>query len=224
MYTLRMCASYMIRQRNPQLLGLPVDLRIDDFEQYCDALIVPRRPAPVIRHADRQTILTSMQFSLLPSWSKEPKVKFATHNARLETIDVKPVWRSVFVKKHCLVPMTAFIEPVYSGQFAGQMVAFAEIHGNTKLAAGIWDEWVNHETGEVITSFSIITFDPPPFVADTGHDRCPVFLSAEDGTAWLASEGQPAKELKNFLFAKRFIPELTATTHRLMKPGWEKRK
>lgn len=219
-----MCASYMIKQRNPQLLGFPVDLRIDDFEQYCDVVINPQRMGPVICLDSGRPVLTAMRFGLLPSWSKEPKVKFATHNARLETVDEKPVWKSVFVRRHALVPMTDFIEPIYEGQYAGNMVDFAAIDGQFIYAAAVWDEWTNKETGEVIPSFSILTSAAPPFVAQTGHDRSPVFLDIHQGREWLSSEGQIASALKDFLVSAQKAPELTVSIQRPMRPGWEKRK
>lgn len=219
-----MCASYMIKQRNPSHLHLPYDLRIDDFEQYLGTLIVPHRNAPVIRRTTGGPEIVEMKFSLLPSWSKDPKVKFATHNARLETIDEKPTWKKVFIQKHCLVPLSDFIEPIYENEFAGKMVAFSAADDTIMLAAGVWDEWVNKETGEVIPSFSIITHDPPHFIENIGHDRCPVFLSPADGAEWLKSEGQNPADLKNFLLESQAEIDFKVAPHRDMKPGWEKRK
>jgi len=213
----------MIRQRNPDQLGIPWEKRID-LEEYYDILIVPQRMAPAIKLESGAPILGAMRFALLPSWSKEPKVKFATHNARLETIDEKPTWRTVFVKRHCLIPLTDFIEPIYEGDYAGHMVAFAEKNGSISFAAGVWDEWVNKSTGEVIQSFSIITHEPPPFIADVGHDRCPVFLDEKSGLEWLNNEGHDSKQLKNFLLLKKQTPEFSVRKHRAMRPGWEKRK
>jgi putative SOS response-associated peptidase YedK len=209
----------MIRQRNPGQFGVATEMRID-IEEFYDRLIVPYRPAPVLVAGQIQI----MNFSMVPRWSKEAKVKFATHNARLETIDEKPTWKTVFVERHCLVPMSEFIEPIYDGEFAGHMVAFAEASGATIFAAGVWDEWVNRETGEVNHSFAIITHDPPPFVAGVGHDRCPIFLNRDNGAVWLESVRTPSADLKRFLLERNTVPELTAAKQRPMRPGWEKRK
>lgn len=211
-----MCASFMVRQHNPGQFGVPAE--------YYDVLIVPHHGAPVYRREGEGAVVTVMRFALLPSWAAEAKVKFATHNARLETIDSKPTWRTVFINKNCLVPMTDFIEPIYEGEHAGHMVAFAEKSDAAIFAAGVWDEWVNKQTGEVIQSFSIITHDPPPFVAATGHDRCPVFLGAEAARQWLGNEGASTGELKDFLIGSRHIPDFKVTRQRPMRPGWEKRR
>ena len=81
-----MCAQYMI-QIKPSVLfpdfqiSLPTD--IDDINERK----LPHKKTPVIvLSKDSRVMLTSMNFSLIPSWSKEPKGKFATHNPRVETI------------------------------------------------------------------------------------------------------------------------------------------
>ncbi len=217
-----MCASYMIKQRSlPQLV---TEVRTDDFEQYYDLLIVPHRPAPVIlSDGQNGAALKTMRFSLIPRWSQDAKPKFATHNARIETIVDKPTWREAFQKRHCLVPLTHFIEPIYEGDYAGHMVAFHQSEGQYLLAAGIWEEWANRQTGEVIESFSIITSEPPKFIADIGHDRGPVFLGEDAQKVWLALKEPPAA-MVNFLNSNRLHPEYQVEKQRAMRPGWEKRK
>jgi putative SOS response-associated peptidase YedK len=218
-----MCASYMIKQRHPGQFKLLTEARID-IAEYLDRVVVPYAKAPVLV-ANGDAVETSiMKFSLVPSWSKEPKVKFATHNARLESIIEKPTWRTVFGRKPCLVILTDFIEPIYEGSFAGHMVAFSPKSGQLIYAAGVWDEWVNKTSGEVLQSFAIITHDPPPFVASIGHDRSPIFLDEDHGHEWLVSAGTPQEELKEFLIFNAHVPDLQAESHRPMRPGWEKRK
>lgn len=112
----------------------------------------------------------------------------------------------------------------YEGRFAGHMVVFSPKSGQLIYVAGIWDEWVNQTSGEVVQSFAIITHDPPPFVAGVGHDRCPIFLDEDHGHEWLTSAGTPQQELKEFLIASAQVPDLQAESHRPMRPGWEKRK
>lgn len=213
----------MIKQRNPGMFKLLTEARID-VEEYFDKLIVPYTRAPVMV-ANGDTIdITPMKFSMVPSWSKEPKVKFATHNARLESIDEKPTWRNVFGRRHCLVLLTDFIEPIYEGEHAGFMVAFAAKNGGMVYAAGVWDEWVNKESGEVMQSFAIITHDPPPFVAGIGHDRCPIFLDEDAGHEWLNPSLIHKGEHKQFLLNAAQVPDLQVERFRAMRPGWEKRK
>jgi len=211
----------MIKQRSvPRLV---TEVRIDDFESYHNLLIAPHRPAPVIVAQDQNHTLKTMKFSLTPRWSKEAKPKFATHNARIETISEKPTWKEAFQKRHCLVPMTHFIEPIYEGEHAGYMVAFHRSDEGWLMAAGIWEEWVDKKSGEVTESFSIITGEPPRFIAKMGHDRCPIFLEGCAQKDWLRLNDSP-KAMIDFLNQKRSEQSFNVENFRPMKPGWEKRK
>lgn len=214
-----MCASFMIKQRNPDEYGLNVVVRTD-LEEYYDYYVVPYRMAPVILSVDKENIVRPMQFSLVPRWSKERKVTFATHNARVESVEEKPTWRDAFRKRHCLVPLTHFIEPIYSGEFAGFMVAFHRTDQNVLLAAGIWEEWVDKNSGEVLESFSIITSEPPEFIARVGHDRCPIFLNPSGAQSWISDS---LTNPKDFLLSNKADLNLEVEKFRPMKPGWEKR-
>lgn len=216
-----MCASFMIKQRKGIWQDY-VNAVKTDIEEFYDQLIVPYQMAPVIVQNGHVIEMRPMKFSLIPSWSKDPKPKFATHNARIETLADKPTWRDAFQRRHCLIPLTDFIEPIYKNEYAGHMVAFHQKSGEPLMAAGIWEEWTNKITGEVTESFSIITADPPQFIADVGHDRCPLFLNESSQKQWLTLRESPPKML-DFLRASRLKGDFAVEKHRPMKPGWEKR-
>jgi putative SOS response-associated peptidase YedK len=55
--------------------------------------------------------------------------------------------------------------------------------------AGLWDEWEDKATGEVLKSCTLIT-EPNDFVAEV-HDRMPVVLDFKDFASWL-NDGGPA--------------------------------
>jgi putative SOS response-associated peptidase YedK len=56
--------------------------------------------------------------------------------------------------------------------------------------AGLWENWTNKETGEVIRSFTIITTEPNDLMASI-HNRMPVILPPEHEDAWIAGEDAP---------------------------------
>ena len=163
----------------------------------------PYSMAPVIigNSNSSEYRLAHMNFSLVPHWSKEKKVKFATHNARLfgedgTPIYEKPSWKIPFQKFHCLIPMDSFLESVDEGPYAGNVIAFKRQDKEPMIAAGIYDQWIDKGTGEVIESFSILTHEPPKFILDAGHDRCPVFLNQEASLKWsFMSNIQPKQQL-----------------------------
>jgi putative SOS response-associated peptidase YedK len=53
--------------------------------------------------------------------------------------------------------------------------------------AGIWDEWANPETGEIVKSFSIITTTANSLLQKIPHHRSPVILAERDERTWLQS-------------------------------------
>jgi len=226
-----MCAQFTLF-RKPGNLAKRYELTIED-EMLLRPRFVPTYKAPVITRQGNHRTLRAMRFGLVPAWSKEPKVKFATYNARLMSEDKKtgkpvpiydkPTWRSAFRTHHCLVPMTTFIEPLYTGQYAGNMVAFQRTDQECLVAAGIWEEWTNTTTGEVIPSFAILTDDPLPFVKELGHDRSPVFLKEPAFDRWLIPEQGTPASFVDFLREVKEVPPLTAAIDRPLAKGWEKR-
>ncbi|WP_413560729.1 SOS response-associated peptidase [Bdellovibrio sp. HCB209] len=216
-----MCASYHLNTDAP---SLQKHINVILPEQFTFAkYVLPHAQAPVIVMHEADIVLKMMKFSLLPGWSKESKVKFATHNARLESIDTKPTWKVPFKKNHCLIPISDFVEPIYENEFAGNMVRFSEKADQLLLAAGIFDVWVDKETGETIESFSIITHDPPDFIMSIGHDRCPLFLPQSRYESWLGSATMSSEERKQFLLDSRAEISFKVEKERPLKEGWQKR-
>lgn len=223
-----MCAQFLIKARLRDLkerFGLTINLDSkNDLDQTWDERILPYKKAPVIVDKGRGPEVRLMNFSLIPSWSKESRVKFATHNARLETIDEKPTWKGPFQNHRCLVPLTDFIEPIYTGEYAGNMVSFHTHKHKLLAAAGVWSEWVDKKSGEVLESFAIITGDPSEFVKTLGHDRQPIFLNQKAFEEWLAAKKEDATKLKKLLLENIETNKFEVETDRPLKAGWEKRK
>lgn len=215
-----MCAQFSLQIAVEELrnLGIAVSPALETInERY-----LPHSKIPVIVQTTQGLKLTPMNFSLIPAWSKDAKVKFATHNARIETVTEKPAWREPFMSKHCLIPLTNFFESVYEGPHAGHIISF---QGENPLlfAAGLFDVWMNPQTKAPLFSCSILTTEPSAFILENGHDRTPIFLNFEDGKAWLILRGSE-KSMVDFLLSKNIYPDLQVTRDRPLKPGWEKRK
>ncbi len=123
-------------------------------------------------------------YSLSPAWASK-KVKFATYNARVETIFTKPTWRDPIRFKRCLVPLNAFYESIYEKEYAGNVVRFSRTDNMPLLAAGIWDSWINPTTKEASSGYAIVTRPPLKFIDEAGHDRSPIILHPEYFHEWL---------------------------------------
>ncbi|MCO6431230.1 MAG: SOS response-associated peptidase family protein [Deltaproteobacteria bacterium] len=219
-----MCAQFILRTSLTRLLErLGAAVLPSNKDLTLPERVMPFRSGAVLTLKDDSAVLELMQYSLVPSWSKEKRPKYATYNARLDTIESKAAWKKPFARNHCIVPISRFIEPIYCGEYAGNMVQFHDEASEFLLAAGIFDEWRGEPSGEPLRSFALITDEPCDYVREIGHDRQPIFL--EDGAAreWLKVNDIPVSQLKEFLRSNAVTPALTCEVDRPMKAGWEKR-
>lgn len=121
-------------------------------------------------------------WSLIPSWAKEAKLKFATFNARAETLAEKPAFRTAWRRsQRCLVPATAYGEwPVIDGSKQRHRITLAD--QKPMLFGGLWEQWRQGE--DVRNSFTVITVPPVAQIAWV-HHRMPLMLDEADVDRWL---------------------------------------
>lgn len=132
----------------------------------------------------------SFRWGLIPFWVKEEKqadeIKRMTLNARADTIFSKPSFREPIMKKRCIVPSTGYFEWRHEGNQKIPYYIFLKDEEIFSMA-GIYDEWLDKSTGEIIKTFSIITTGANPltdYIHNTKH-RMPAILSQEDEEKWL---------------------------------------
>jgi putative SOS response-associated peptidase YedK len=228
--TFRMCAEFITSSvildyaRSHQI---PISLKEDSIKD--GTHVLPHSHAPVLIHTPKGAEVRSMVFSLTPSWSKERRVPFATFNARLDSLASKPTWRVPFARHRALVPMQGFIEPCYSGPFAGTMVRFCPQQQTSILppalwAAAVFDRWIDPHSKEELLSFAIITDTPGAAVASIAHDRQPLLIRTECKDSWLDPTLIDPQTILTLIPEIRAAEALLPEVDRHMKPGWEKRR
>ncbi len=183
-----MCVQFLISS-NLKILAREYGAVWDgDFEW--KPHVFPRYIAPVLVAEQARTI-KPMAFGLIPFFEKEEKPKKIFHNARVETVAEKPSFKRPFVQNRCIVPMESFFEFVPGPVGKKRLIRFAPADGSLLSAAGIWSIWKS-PAGTEIRSFSILTTEPPAFIAEHGHDRCPLFIDKAAIDPWLdPSEKRP---------------------------------
>jgi putative SOS response-associated peptidase YedK len=148
--------------------------------------VCPTDPVDVVT-AERH--LVTMRWGLVPWWWNKPlkELRMATFNARAETVETKPVFRDAFKRSRCLIPMSGYYE--WQNTPGGKQPWYFTARDDSALltAAGLWDEWKNHETGERLKSCTMVVTEPNEFAAEI-HDRMPVFLTEEQFAPWLSGE------------------------------------
>ncbi|EEG78614.1 protein of unknown function DUF159 [Dethiobacter alkaliphilus AHT 1] len=71
--------------------------------------VAPTQEVPVITGSEKRR-LVQMRWGLVPHWAKEISIGSRMINARGETVEEKPSFRSSFRHKRCLVPADGFFE------------------------------------------------------------------------------------------------------------------
>ena len=87
---------------------LPSDYPVEAFPGY-------KAPLVLKSHKSGRIACGVAEFGLIPHWSKDKKIQKHTYNARFETIDSKPSYRTAWSSRHFgLALMDSFYEPLYS--------------------------------------------------------------------------------------------------------------
>jgi len=137
---------------------------------------------PVVRQAeDGAPELVRLQWWLLPSWSKSPRIKYSTFNARVETVANAASFRDPLKRRRCIVPALGWYEwqELHSGNLPWYLRGAS---GELLALAGLWDRWQGGE--EVIESCSIVV-GPANRAFGEIHARMPFALSPERAARWL---------------------------------------
>jgi putative SOS response-associated peptidase YedK len=131
-----------------------------------------------------------LKWGLIPSWVKTKKeadqIRFKTFNARAESISDKPSFSGSFNTKRCIIPVKGFYEWQHAGT---KKIPWYIYHTGDEIMslAGLWDEWVQSSTGEVYSTFTIITTDANDLLAEIHNSakRMPVILDRKIERDWL---------------------------------------
>ncbi len=154
--------------------------------------IAPTTQIDVLRSSGEGLQLIPMRWGLVPSgWKKSLSELPSTFNARAETVAEKPMFRSAFKARRCIIPASGFYE--WTGKPGAKTPHyFSARDGRTLAFAGLWEEWRDPETHETIGSATIIV-GPANGWMRPFHDRMPVILDWSDADAWMG--GESAAEL-----------------------------
>ncbi|MEM5368945.1 SOS response-associated peptidase family protein [Paraburkholderia azotifigens] len=160
-----------------------------------DSRIFPGNYAPVLIQENGQLVVRPMRYQCRIA-GKPANYDFkypGTYNARLDSLE--GFWKAVFGYSHGVLIVDSFYENVKRSKMEGRVLAegqddenvilqFTPRDGSKMLVACLWSKW--SAPGEPdLYSFAAITDEPPPEVAEAGHDRCIVSIKPENVAAWL---------------------------------------
>ncbi|MBL7924087.1 MAG: SOS response-associated peptidase [Bacteroidia bacterium] len=168
--------------------------------------VVPGALAPVITN-DKPDEIQFFRFGMTPFWAKKPMYLInaraeGDHNADddpdyhgAKGIISKPSFRKPIRSQRCLVIADYFIEGPKKEKLDKPYLVY--LKRRPFAMAGIWDQWADPNTGEILYSFSIITTTPNRILQKIHHHRSPVILHERDERQWL--EAGPLASITDLL-------------------------
>ena len=114
-------------------------------------------------------------------WRSQPLI-----NARVEEAPQKPTWSKAWRTRHCLVPMSGFLE--WESRGKEKLPNLFSPHSTVAFAA-LWGEFLRE--GEPVRCVSILTRAANTVVAPV-HDRMSVMLEEAQWKVWLDPNTPPA--------------------------------
>jgi putative SOS response-associated peptidase YedK len=170
-----------------------------------DSRIFPFWYVPVLTMEGDEFVITPMRYHCRPNGKPTwyDKRYPGLYNARRDNLE--DFWKGLFARRHAVLVMSGFFENVARHDYEKRALRAGERKENLVLqfnpqpaaemyVACIWDRWQSRGQ-PALDSFAVITDDPPPEIAATGHDRCPIPLKADNVVKWLQPERQSKKDL-----------------------------
>jgi putative SOS response-associated peptidase YedK len=154
---------------------------------YYHAFGLPNLPAICSGATDSIRLL---QWGLIPSWvndqNEADEIQFKTFNARAESLGSKPSFSVPLATKRCIIPVKGFFEWQH---ISDKKIPWYIYHHNNEIIslAGLWDNWTRNDTGEVFSTFSIVTTEANEFMSKIHNSakRMPVILDGQSEQKWL---------------------------------------
>ncbi len=142
--------------------------------------------------------LKLMNWGLIPFWAKDETIRQYTLNAKAETIFEKPSFKNRIATHRCLVPATGYFEWQHNGKIKQPWFIRLKEQDSFSFAA-VWDAWKNPVTGSTSLSFTIITTEANPLLAEIHNSkrRMPVVLTVENEFDWLKN-GLSKQDITDF--------------------------
>lgn len=194
-----MCGRYVVVQKWEELEKEFNAVALSITEPYiANYNTGPGSFAPVIVIHEGKPSIVNMQFGLTPFWAKKKMYLF---NARAEGdanenddvnytggkgIISKPAFRKPIREQRCLVIANAFMEGPKNEKLTKPYLCYLK-NRESFCMAGIYDKFIDVQTGETTYSFAIITTVANELMQKIGHHRSPVILEKHDELRWLQS-------------------------------------
>jgi putative SOS response-associated peptidase YedK len=150
--------------------------------------VAPTQDIGVIVPEEDGRIYKTMRWGLVPGWAKDLKIGNQAINARLDTAAEKPMFRSAWKSRRCLIPASGYYEwrelAVPGQKKPAKMPFYVTRQDGLPLTfAGLWERW----GPDKLLTCTILTTDATDGIRGL-HNRMPVTLAKDGFEPWLAGE------------------------------------
>jgi putative SOS response-associated peptidase YedK len=165
--------------------------------------ISPTTVIPFINADDEKGEIRNVNtasWGLIPSWAKDASRASNAINARVESISEKPTFKSAFISRRCLIPVTGYYEwATELGKYKPKQPFYISHKNKSSLAiAGLYENWINPVSKQSVQSAAIITREAVGILAPI-HHRMPVILPKDLWSTWLSSKSLLPNEIDDYL-------------------------
>jgi putative SOS response-associated peptidase YedK len=194
---------------------------------YATTGIGPYQAGPFIRAGSAAV----GQWGLIPwfSPSRRPANRagrpISTNNCRIETVATAPSFKGPWARgQRCLIPAVDYDEP-YWGTGRNIWWRFGRGDGQAWALAGLWTEWTDPASGEVVLSYTMLTQNcdghpllglmhkpDPALPADAQDKRTVIPIERPDWDTWLHGTPEEAMTLVR-------VPPATLFAHGAADPA-----
>ena len=202
-----MCGRYALNVTTSELIdAFDIQMGIPQVlpQLPADWNITPTKQIYLIRNSERDLReLATASWGIIAPWSKDDesalKSQSSAINARSETLDEKPTFKSAFRSRRCLIPADGYYEwATELGPYPTKQPFYISAKNQHPIAfAGIWDRWVS-PSGRVVDSCAIITREAVDFLGEI-HHRMPTFLPKNRWRDWLRKDLNSVSEIRSLM-------------------------
>jgi putative SOS response-associated peptidase YedK len=198
-----MCGRFNLID-SPEIQWLCQTLGVSLFPRFGSPDIAPGSRIAIIHQRGGQRVVSeAIWWLLLDNDTLKPNYKYASFNSRSDKLDQKwAIAYQPFRESRCLIPASAFVEGLGDKKTYHKI----ELENSAIAFGGLYREYLDKETGEVVYGASIITLPPLSPQWDNIHPKSmPLMLDFEDQALvdkWLDPEFQDVAQFEPLLEPK----------------------
>ena len=182
-----MCGNFIINKadmrRKAKNRALPSDVSVDHL---IEGSLLPGASVSIIHQVnDAVRVNPAVWWLLLDEDSAKPNYRYASFNSRSDKLhESRALAYKPYRESRCIIPATSFVEGLGDKKHYFKI----ELLDEPVLFGGLFREWTDKDSGEIIYSASIITLPPVAQWQDIHPKSFPLLLPADnDGliSQWL---------------------------------------